>query len=133
MRDIKDWIKNCEDYCTYPYKDNKDKLKIGWGRNLDDRGISKEEADFLFDNDFMRCERELYSYPWFVNQPTNVQCALLNMCFDLGIIKLLTFKKMIQALIIKDYTNASLEVLDSIWACNVGKRAKDVALMMRQL
>ena len=107
-------------------------MTIGWGRNIDDNGISKEEADFLFDNDFDRCQRELSPYTWYVNQPQNVQYALMNMCFNLGINRLLGFKKMIAALNDKNYTLAAMEALNSKWATQVGDRAKQVALMIRQ-
>lgn len=114
------------------YLDTVGKQTIGWGRNIEDNGISKEEADFMFDNDFARCQRELAPFPWYVNQPQNVQDALMNMCFNMGIGRLLGFKKMIVALTVKDYTKAAIEALDSKWAGQVGQRAKDVALMMRQ-
>lgn len=130
--EYKNWIKSNEGLSLKLYKDTVNKWTIGYGRNIQDNGLSKDEADYLFDNDFDRCQRELSSYPWYVNQPENVQAALMNMCFNLGIGRLLGFKKMITALDIKDYTKASIEALDSKWANQVGQRAKDVALMMRQ-
>ncbi len=132
MTHLKDWIKKHEGFSTHPYLDTVGKVTIGYGRNIDDNGITKEEADYLFDNDLARCLRELSVYPWYVHQPQNVQDALVNMCFNLGIARLLTFHKMIRALTIKDYTNAAREALDSKWAAQVGERAKDVALMIRQ-
>lgn len=132
MKNLKDWIKKCEGYNSHPYLDTVGKVTIGYGRNIDDNGISQAEGDYLFDNDFARCERELAPYPWYVNQPKNVQDALMNMCFNLGIGRLLGFRKMIAALTVKDYTTAAMEALDSKWASQVGQRAKDVALMIRQ-
>jgi lysozyme len=115
-----------------PYIDTVGKLTIGWGHNIQDEGITQEEADFIFENDFAECLKELAPYVWYVDQPQHVQDALVNMCFNMGITKLLGFKKMIRALILKDYTNAAIEALDSRWAQQVGNRAKDVALMIRQ-
>jgi lysozyme len=129
---VVEWIKYHEGLKLKLHKDTVNKWTVGYGRNIEDNGISKEEADFMFDNDFARCERELSNYPWYTNQPKNVQDALMNMCFNLGIDRLLGFKRMIAALIGKDYTVASIEALDSKWAIQVGQRAKDVALMMRQ-
>lgn len=114
------------------YLDTVGKQTIGWGHNIEDNGISKEEADFIFDNDFARCQRELAPFPWYVNQPENVQAALMNMCFNMGIGRLLGFKRMLSAINGKDYTKAAMEALDSKWAGQVGDRAKQVALMMRQ-
>lgn len=132
MIDIKAWIKKHEGLRLHPYKDAVDKLTIGYGRNLDDHGISSQEADFLFDNDLDCCKKELSQYSWYLSAPLHVQYALLNMCFNMGISRLLTFTKMIFALISKDYTKASIEALNSQWAEQVGQRAKDVALMMRE-
>lgn len=132
MKNTKNWIKSHEGLSLTPYRCTANKLTIGYGRNIEDNGITKEEADLLFENDFARCIKELSPYPWYVNQPEHIQSALINMCFNLGISKLLGFKKMIAALTVKDYTKASLEALDSLWAQQVGDRAKDVALTMRQ-
>ena len=126
------WIKNHEALKLRLYKDTVNKYTIGWGRNIEDNGISQDEAQLMFDNDFARTQRELAPFPWYVNQPQNVQDALLNMNFNMGIARLLGFKKMIMALTVKDYTKAAMEALDSKWAGQVGQRAKDVALMMRQ-
>ena len=115
-----------------PYTDTVGVLTIGWGRNLDDNGISQEEADFLFDNDFNRCERELGTCSWYTAQPEGVKGALMNMCFNLGLPRLKGFKRMIAALEAKNYTVAAQEALNSKWATQVGDRAKDVALMLRE-
>jgi len=132
QKNLKEWIKKCEKCVLLPYTDTQEKLTIGWGRNLDDNGISQEEADFLFDNDFSRCERELATCSWYRDQPEGVQAALMNMCFNLGLPRLKGFKRMIAALKAKDYTKAALEALDSKWATQVGQRAKDVAVMLRE-
>lgn len=116
----------------HPYIDTVGELTIGWGRNLDDNGLSKEEADFLFDNDFNRCERELGAYAWYTDQPEGVKGALMNMCFNLGLPRLLGFKRMIAALEAKNYNLVAKEALDSKWATQVGDRAKDVAVMLRE-
>lgn len=99
---------------------------------MDDNGISQKEADFLFDNDFAQCERELSGCSWYVGQPESVQAALMNMCFNLGLPRLKGFKRMIAALKAKNYTIAAQEALDSKWATQVGQRAKDVAIMLRE-
>jgi lysozyme len=132
MQDLKDWIKKCEGFRAFPYLDTVGKVTIGYGRNIDDLGISAAEAEFMLDNDLARCEKDLSQYSWYLIQPDNVKMALMNMCFNIGINRLTGFKKMITALINKDYTNAALEALDSKWATQVGQRAKDVAAMIRE-
>jgi lysozyme len=129
--DLKSWIKAHESYLSHPYLDTVGKITIGFGRNLADNGISIQEGDLLFDNDFARCEKELSPFSWYKNQPQNIQYALMDMCFNMGILHLLGFKKMLDAIESKNYTLAAIEALDSKWAKQVGKRATDVALMIR--
>jgi lysozyme len=130
--DIKDWIKRHEGFNSHPYFDSVGKLTIGWGRNIEDNGISKEEADILFENDFNSAVNDLMRFDWWVMQPKGVQDALINMRFNLGLHRLLGFTKMIKALQEKNYGKAAQEALDSRWAKQVGDRAKDVALMIRE-
>lgn len=129
---LKNWIKQHEGLSHFAYKDTVGKLSIGYGRNLDDNGISTAEAEFMLDNDIQTAKYELNKFDWFKKQPLNVQDALTNMCFNLGITKLLKFKKMIAAIEKKDYTVAAMEALNSRWANQVGQRAKDIALMIRE-
>lgn len=129
---IKEWIKSHEGYSSFPYLCTSNRVTIGWGHNLDDLGITPFEAEFILDNDIERCIKELSQFSWYASQPENVQAALINMCFNMGISRLLGFKRMITALNNQDYTKAAMEALDSKWATQVGQRAKDVALMMRQ-
>lgn len=129
---LKAWIKKCEGYSAKPYKDTVDKLTIGWGRNLDDVGISTDEAELMINNDIMSSINDLKQYSWYLIQPESVKNALINMRFNMGMPRLLAFKKMIRALINKDYVRASMEALNSKWANQVGQRAKDVAVMIRE-
>lgn len=131
MLSIKDWIKKHEGLSLNIYRDSVDKITVGVGRNLSDNGISSEEADFLLDNDIQRCIKELLPFSWYLDQPQSVKNALVNMCFNLGITRLLKFKRMIAALEVNDYERAATEALDSRWAKQVGARALDVAGVMR--
>lgn len=131
LEELEKWIKHHEGFNGFPYLDSKGILTIGFGRNLDQIGINPDEAEVLFQNDLHRAVSELNYFPWFKKLPENVQNALINMNFNLGFSKLLTFKKMLGFLEKGDFTNAAIEALNSKWANDVGKRAKDVALMMR--
>lgn len=131
MTTLESWIKMHEGYSEKPYKDTKNKLTIGWGRNLEDRGISQDEANLMLSNDIKLCLRQLSDYDWYVQAIPDVKWALIDMCFNMGLPRLLGFKKMIAALKVKDYTKAAIEALDSKWAQDVPERAKDVAMMIR--
>jgi lysozyme len=131
MTDVQTWIKKCEALRLNIYIDTMGHLTIGWGRNMHKR-ISLDEAELMFQNDFKQAVNELEQYEWYTSQPIGVKNALINMNFNLGIGKLLKFRHMIAALTVKNFTLAAQEALDSKWAIQVGDRAKDIAVMIRE-
>lgn len=128
---LKQWITKHEGLILKPYRCTAGKLTIGVGRNIEDNGISRAEAELLLENDIRNAVKDLERFEWYVDQPTHVKYALINLRFNIGMPRLLGFKKMIKALEDKDYTLAAKEALDSKWAKQVGRRATDVAMMMR--
>ena len=116
-----------------PYTDTVGKLTIGIGRNLTDRGISEEEARYLLRNDIKIVQYELRQAkgPWLYDLPDDVRRALLNMAFNMGVPRLMNFKKMWAALEVGDYEEAAAQALDSVWANQVGARAIRIAELIR--
>ena len=88
---------------------------IGIGRNLE-AGISKEESNYLFMNDLTRVEEELdRNFTWFRVLSSVRQGVLINMNFNLGLTRFMTFENMIAALEKRDYEEAAKEMIDSLW------------------
>jgi len=115
-----------------PYYCPAGKLSIGVGRNIEDNGISEDEAMYMLNNDIFRCIEELETiFDDFSELPENIQIALIDMIFNLGKTRFLKFKKMIQAIKDKDFKKASEEAKNSHWCGQVGKRCDDVVEMMR--
>lgn len=117
-----------------PYEDvlNGD-ITIGVGRNLDALGLSEEEVLYLLENDINRCDKELlHNFKWYPDLCRARQDAMINLCFNLGISKLLGFKKALGAMGRGDYDKAADEFLDSKWARQVGNRAIEVTDMIRK-
>lgn len=113
------------------YKCSAGKNTIGWGRNLDDVGISKDEAELMFRNDINVCIESLEkNIPFFYDLPENVMKVLIDMRFNLGLEGLLKFKKMLQAISEGNYEQASVEIKNSRYAKQVGKRALDNANLL---
>lgn len=114
-----------------PYRCPAGKLTIGVGRNLEDKGLSNEEALFLLQNDIIEAVKELKkAFLFFDSLNETRQIVLIDMCFNLGINGLKKFKKMIKALENQDFSLASKEMLSSYWAKQVGARARSLALLM---
>ncbi len=96
------------------------KLTIGVGRNLDDEGITKEEALYLLNNDIQRIKGELASLPNFSQLSEPRQRVLTEMGFNIGLEGLMKFKEMWQAIQAQDWDGAANAMLDSLWAKEVG-------------
>ena len=76
-----------------PYRCSADKLSIGYGRNLDDVGISEAEANMILANDIHKCINQCKKeIPFFFRMNDARQNVPVNMCFNLGIYGLLKFK-----------------------------------------
>ena len=132
----KQMTKDFEGLRLKPYKCTAGKLTIGYGRNLEDGGISKTEADMLFERDFAQAESEVrrllkandIDVDNLIEQRFYV---LTDMMFNLGYNRLAKFKKLLYALKKGLYDDAANEMLDSLWAAQVGNRATKLATLMR--
>ena len=108
------------------------KLTIGVGRNIEDLGLSDDEIYYLLKNDIRRCDEELTNAFRFYKDLDSVRKdAMINMAFNLGIPRLRGFKMALKLMETKEYSEASMEFLDSLWALQVGQRALDIAHMIR--
>lgn len=132
MQDLIEDLKRDEGFRSHPYKDTVDKWTIGYGRNLDDVGISRAEAEYLLNHDVgIAYEETRADYPWIKEAPLDVQRGLYNMAFNMGRNRLSGFKKMLAALEDGNYGKAADEALDSKWATQVGARATRIANLFR--
>jgi lysozyme len=115
-----------------PYRDTVGKLTIGVGRNLDDVGISDDEAEFLLHSDIARTARDLDAHLlWWRDLDEVRQRVILNMAFNMGTVGLLTFTHTLEAIRTGAYAQAADGMLGSLWARQVGPRATRLADMMR--
>lgn len=115
-----------------PYHCTAGKLTIGVGRNLDDRGISQDEAEYLLKNDIEIVETELLASQPMVSMLDPVrQRVLVDMGFNIGIPTLMKFENMWSAIEDEDWEEASAQMLDSRWAKQVGRRAVRLSDAMR--
>lgn len=99
-----------------PYKCPAGKISIGYGRNLENNGISINEAIIMLENDLLNIKLELEDKLTVFNKIDDVrQNVLIEMAYNMGVAKLLNFKKTIQHLKNGDYVEASKEMLNSKW------------------
>tara|TARA_R110002020_G_C15775951_1_gene728645 strand:+ start:108 stop:524 length:417 start_codon:yes stop_codon:yes gene_type:complete len=133
MSKLIEQLKRHEGLVLQPYRCTEGKLTIGYGRNLDSNGISKLEAEKMLYNDVDETIDNLNNLiPDIMMQLNQARKGvIINMAFNLGIHGLLKFKKMIAALEVGDYDEAAIQMMDSKWARQVGKRAIELSEQMR--
>lgn len=134
LEEIKDMIKRHEGFRRYAYKDSLGVLTIGYGFNLDhwlSYGITLDEAEALLCAKVKIAWREATLIPGWQNCNEPRQAALVDMVYNMGLNKVLGFKRMAAALKGRDFERAAAEMLDSRWARQVGCRAEELAEIMR--
>ena len=108
-----------------PYEDTEGNLSIGVGTLLP---LDDNEVNALLEIRLNNISRELHiAIPW-IEQLDDVRWdALRNMAYNMGVPRLLEFKKMLSALRKGDFLLAGKEALDSQWAKEVGDRSLRIA------
>lgn len=114
-----------------PYKCSEGFLTIGYGRNIQTRGISPDEAEEMLLNDVSDVEESLARHSLLGREHSDPRKAvLINMAFQLGINGLFKFKKTLEAYRHCEYELAAKEMLDSLWAKQTPSRANALSEQM---
>lgn len=115
---------------AFPYEDTVDKLTIGVGRNLTDRGLSDDEINYLKENDMALAVQGAMTLPYFRDLDEVRQVVVADMVFNLGLRRWKGFVRANEALAERDYERAADEMVDSKWYRQTKRRAvRNVELM----
>lgn len=114
------------------YYDSVGVATIGVGRNLEDVGVSYDEAMLMLDNDIKRVLKDCWrEFTWFADLTEDRQSVVASMVFNIGLAGFKQFKKMIAAIEKEDWTEAACQMIDSTWAAQVKGRAVELAILMK--
>ena len=86
--------------------------------------VSEKRVNSVFDKDvetYIDESKKVFGN--LEDMPQEAQQVIVNMCFNMGAPRLSQFKKFIKAIHDEDWKTASVEMLDSRWASQVGIRA----------
>jgi lysozyme len=130
---IAEMIKAHEGLRLKPYTCSAGALTIGYGRNLEANGITQEEADLMFSQDYTIAKWDAIQFvgmkTWDkLNEPR--KAVLIDMAFNLGAARLSAFvdtKKAIQG---EAYKTAAKNMRASLWYTQVKNRAVKLSNMM---
>jgi len=114
-----------------PYKCTAGYLTIGVGRNIEERGLSDDEIDYILNNDVNIATDELVdTFDWYADLDDVRQRVVVDMVFNLGMPRFKQFQNMIAAIEESDWSEAAAQMMDSRWAKQVGARAERLRDMM---
>ena len=137
--------KKLEGYRRFAYDDStgapvelpKGKLTIGYGLMIEagGYGVSERVAEVAM-REFLEdavIPEILARFPWVTEAPDQVQIALLEMGYQLGVPRLAECKKMLAALEAENYREAIKEAWDSVWAKQTPVRARHIESLYSEL
>jgi len=132
------------------YLDSKGIPTVGIGFNLQDpanrrvlaqygitnetlkSGLSDRQIKILFEESLKRAKLDALKFlPDLYKHPVKVQNAVIDMAFNLGYPRLSKFKDFRNSLNQRNYKQASKDMLNSLWAKQVGKRATYLADLVK--
>ena len=149
ITNLTDLIKLHEGFSSTPYKCSAGKWTIGYGHNIEanpipgksleclhKHGLTDAEAEELLIKDIgavmdeIKANQKLSTIAALsLNTPAR-RAVLYDMAFNMGVPTLLTFKKMLSAILAQDWDDAALEMMHSKWYRQVGSRGLRLVKMM---
>lgn len=135
VKDIESQLGEDEGEKLYAYKDSEGFWTIGKGILIDQRkggGLRPEESSFIFQNRLRLLKDQIRkALPWFDGLDIVRQGVLLNMAYQMGVEGLLKFKNTLASVKARQWTAASVGMLDSLWAKQTPERAGRLAKQMQ--
>lgn len=132
---LREQIKRHEGYRDRVYLDSEGFPTVGYGHHLYvGSKICREIAEKLLDIDLSETAAEFLKIHPDKTRPLNTarRRVVCNMIFNMGLSRVLGFKRMWTAIQAGDWEGAAREMLESKWAKQVGKRAEELAETMRK-
>lgn len=145
-KDVLSSVSNNEGFRATPYRDTEELWTFAKGRCLETNPLSPEEWKYLLDHRLMTLSITLTGADWLMVRQvdaTERECArvfdfwaelddirrevLIEMGYQMGMDRLLGFKKMLAAIRVKDWQSVEREALDSRWAKQTPGRATRLA------
>lgn len=122
-------VKAAEGYRPDPYTDTLGNLTTGYGCLL--RGWSEPFASAVCSLQIANAEADCDGQSWYVGADVVRQSVLVELVFNMGVAKLLTFTHMIAALNAQDWSTAADELQNSVWFHQVGTRGPKLVTLLR--
>lgn len=117
----------------FPYVDTVGKTTIGYGHNLDAKGLPTDVARMLLSIDIADAIEDVrHNFSCYDQLTRPRQMVLVSMAFNLGRDRLSKFVRFIGAVHLGKYDEAADHLLDSLAAKQAPARYQELAKMMRE-
>ena len=129
-----DSIKQHEGYVGVVYKDSLGIDTIGYGFAIKDLELDTDVCDIILERKLKELEdRVNLKFSWYKYMPQEIKDVVMEMCYQLGVTGVSKFKKTIAYLQDKRWEEASVEMLDSLWAKQTPNRAKELSNRVKEV
>ena len=127
-------IKEHEGYVGIVYKDSLGIDTIGYGFAIKDLELDRDICDIILERKLHNLEDSVnLKFSWFMYMPQEIKDVVLEMCYQLGVNGFSKFKKTISFLQDRQFEEASVEMLDSLWAKQTPNRAKELSDRVKEV
>ena len=134
MKDLLESIKHHEGFVEHVYDDSLGIPTIGYGFAIKDLVLEEDLCDEILLRKLRILGRSVMGkFPFFDSLPSDCKDVLMEMCYQLGVTGVSKFKKALKAMEDGDWEKAADEMLDSKWAKQTPRRAKEMSDIIRSL
>ena len=129
-----DSIKEHEGYVGIVYKDSLGIDTIGYGFAIKDLELDRDICDIILERKLHTLEDSVnFKFSWYIYMPQEIKDVVMEMCYQLGVNGFSKFKKTISYLQNRQFEEASVEMLDSLWAKQTPNRAKELSERVKEV
>ena len=134
MKELLESIKKHEGFVKHVYDDSLGIPTIGYGFAIKDLILEEDLCDEILLRKLHILGRSVMGkFPFFDSLPSDCKSVLMEMCYQLGVTGVSKFKKALKAMDDGDWEKAADEMLDSKWAKQTPRRAKEMSDIIRSL
>ena len=134
MDNLLESIKHHEGFVDHVYDDSLGIPTIGYGFAIKDLVLEEDLCDEILLRKLQILGRSVMGkFPFFDSLPSDCKSVLMEMCYQLGVTGVSKFKKALKAMDDGDWEKAADEMLDSKWAKQTPRRAKEMSDIIRSL
>ena len=130
MSQLAESIRQHEGWRDKAYQDSEGIWTIGYGTNLQELKIDKQQGEQWLELQIQEATLGAGRFPEFALLNAVREDVFIEMVYNMGPGRVAGFRNMLRAIRDGEWEEAAIEMLDSKWARQVGRRARTLAKLM---